>query len=282
MPHDYYYPLILILGALVAAYFLLRRRSCKKPTAVVDPKPIPVPTVVPGKFYLGIALSHVDSRRYNGWEGKLGGTIPDVKLFEKNLSLRGFKTQLVLDGAATRSNVSRVLNQYAENAKAGDLVCIAYSGHGNNVLDTTGEENDGQDETWVLWDGEFIDDELWLILKKFKPGVRVLMFSDSCHSGTMYRNARRDTTLKVIEMADSENLDCHLKYFGGCLDAQFSMDMGNNGLFTRTLWGSVYKNRKMTYDMLFKRLYDRMPPDQKPTYHNMGTIIEKFNTDDIF
>ena len=102
MPHDYYYPLILILGALVAAYFLLRRRSCKKPTAVVDPKPIPVPTVVPGKFYLGIALSHVDSRRYNGWEGKLGGTIPDVKLFEKNLSLRGFKTQLVLDGAATR------------------------------------------------------------------------------------------------------------------------------------------------------------------------------------
>jgi hypothetical protein len=51
----------------------------------------------------------------------------------------------------------------------------------------TGEEGDKLDETWCLYDGQLIDDEVFLELNRFAPGVRVLVFSDSCHSGTVVR-----------------------------------------------------------------------------------------------
>ena len=50
------------------------------------------------------------------------------------------------------------------------------------------EEADKQDETWCLYDGQLIDDELYFELSRFAAGVRILVFSDSCHSGTVTRN----------------------------------------------------------------------------------------------
>src|SRR5262249_54251792 len=38
-----------------------------------------------------------------------------------------------------------------------------------------------------LYDGQLIDDELYLELSRFGKGVRVLVLSDSCHSGTVTR-----------------------------------------------------------------------------------------------
>jgi hypothetical protein len=55
------------------------------------------------------------------------------------------------------------------------------------VDDVTGEEADRLDETWCLYDGQLIDDELYLELSRFAAGVRILVLSDSCHSGTVTR-----------------------------------------------------------------------------------------------
>jgi hypothetical protein len=64
---------------------------------------------------------------------------------------------------------------------------MTYSGHGGQVPDVSGDEADKQDETWCLYDGQLIDDELYLELSRFKAGVRILVLSDSCHSGTVTR-----------------------------------------------------------------------------------------------
>ena len=56
--------------------------------------------------------------------------------------------------------------------------------------DVWGDEADKQDETWCLYDGQLIDDELYFELSKFAPGVRILVLSDSCHSGTVVRAGR--------------------------------------------------------------------------------------------
>ena len=53
--------------------------------------------------------------------------------------------------------------------------------------DVIGEEADKLDETWCLYDGQLIDDELYFELSKFAAGVRILVLSDSCHSGTVVR-----------------------------------------------------------------------------------------------
>ena len=44
------------------------------------------------------------------------------------------------------------------------------------------------EETWVLYDRQLVDDELYKIWSKFKPGVRILVLSDSCHNGTVTRD----------------------------------------------------------------------------------------------
>ena len=53
--------------------------------------------------------------------------------------------------------------------------------------DTNHDEPDKKDETWCLFDGQLIDDELYFELSRFAAGVRVLVLSDSCHSGSVTR-----------------------------------------------------------------------------------------------
>jgi hypothetical protein len=74
------------------------------------------------------------------------------------------------------------------------LFFLSYSGHGGQVPDVTGDEDDKQDETWCLYDGQLLDDELYYELSRFAAGVRILVLSDSCHSGTV----TRDLPLTVV------------------------------------------------------------------------------------
>jgi metacaspase-1 len=66
--------------------------------------------------------------------------------------------------------------------QSGDLLFVSYSGHGGQITDVSGEEDDKLDETWCLYDGEPIDDEVFLELRRIAAGVPVLVLSDSCHS----------------------------------------------------------------------------------------------------
>jgi hypothetical protein len=54
------------------------------------------------------------------------------------------------------------------------------------VPDLNGDESeDGFDEAWALYDRQLIDDELYDLFGEFESNVRILMVSDSCHSGTV-------------------------------------------------------------------------------------------------
>jgi hypothetical protein len=80
--------------------------------------------------------------------------------------------------------------------RADDIFLLTYSGHGGQVPDTNGDEPDRKDETWVLYDGELVDDELHELYTQFKSGTRVVVLSDSCHSGTVTR-AMYDRTAPI-------------------------------------------------------------------------------------
>jgi hypothetical protein len=136
---------------------------------------------------LNIGLNAVDPVHYGGWSGELAACERDATDMAALAKAQKMKPTVLLTRAATRRKMIAAMNAAAKTLKKGDLFFLTYSGHGGQVPDVTGEEPDKRDETWCLYDGQLIDDELYFELAKFASGVRILVLSDSCHSGTVTR-----------------------------------------------------------------------------------------------
>jgi len=141
----------------------------------------------PKAISLQLGLNAVDPKHYEGWGGELNACEFDAKDMAALAKTAGISPKILLTRRATRANALRTMRAAAKTLKTGDLFFLTYSGHGGQVDDVSGEEQDKLDETWCLYDGELIDDELYLELSRFAKGVRVLVLSDSCHSGTVTR-----------------------------------------------------------------------------------------------
>nr|AYM54003.1 peptidase C14 caspase catalytic subunit p20 [Pyxidicoccus fallax] len=141
-------------------------------------------------YSLNIGLNSVDPAHYAGWDGALLACEADAEDMELIARAQDFGTvRKVLTREATRERILKELDEAAQVLQPGDLFLLTYSGHGGQLPDRNNDEVDAQDETWVLYDGELIDDEIYVALSKLRQDVRVLMFSDSCHSGTVSRMA---------------------------------------------------------------------------------------------
>ncbi len=144
----------------------------------------------PKGLSLHIGINEVHAADYAGWTGPLAACEYDAHDMAAIAQAQGIKSTLLLTKKATRSSVLAALRKAAKALTAGDFFFMSFSGHGGQVPDVSGDEADKQDETWCLFDGQLIDDELYYELSKFKSGVRILVLSDSCHSGTVVRAAR--------------------------------------------------------------------------------------------
>jgi hypothetical protein len=138
---------------------------------------------------LNIGLNAVDPAHYDGWSGELAACERDATDMAALARVQKMKPTMLLTRAATRAKTIAAIGAAAKVLKKGDLFLLTYSGHGGQVRDVTGEEPDQRDETWCLYDGQLIDDELYFELAKFASGVRILVLSDSCHSGTITRDS---------------------------------------------------------------------------------------------
>ena len=147
---------------------------------------------------LTIGLNTVDPRHYAGWNGRLAACEADARDMADIARARKFTVRRLLTRSATRRAVLAGIASAAGALRSGDIFLLTYSGHGGQVPDRNHDEPDLQDETWCLYDGELIDDEIYQALTRFKAGVRVLVLSDSCHSGTvtkaMFYAARAETS----------------------------------------------------------------------------------------
>ena len=137
---------------------------------------------------LHIGLNSVSPAHYAGWDGPLAACEFDAHDMAALARKQGMKPTELITKKATRAAVLSGLRGAAKALKAGDLFFLSYSGHGGQVPDSNGDERDRKDETWCLFDGQLIDDELYFALSQFSAGVRVLVLSDSCHSGSVTRD----------------------------------------------------------------------------------------------
>jgi len=135
-----------------------------------------------------IGVNRCDPAAYNGsWDGAMSSAENDVDTMEEIARRQGFETRVLKSEQATRENVTDAFRSAASELQAGDFFLVTYSGHGDHVPDISGDEEDRLDDTWCLHNGHFLDDELNVLLAGFRPGCRILVLSDSCHSGTMLK-----------------------------------------------------------------------------------------------
>ena len=134
-----------------------------------------------------VGLNSVDPKHYAGWSGDLVACEFDANDMAALARAQNIKPTVLLTRRATRANVLKAVRAAAKTLGEGDLLFISYSGHGGQMPDVSGDEPDKKDETWCLYDGELIDDEVFNELANFAEDVRIIVLSDSCHSGSVVR-----------------------------------------------------------------------------------------------
>ncbi|MCP4422969.1 MAG: caspase family protein [Chloroflexi bacterium] len=260
---------------------------------------------------LHIGINLVDPQHYGGWDGKLNACEADAEDMRDLANGQGFTTKILKTRDAVRKNVITEIRQAAASLDEGDIFLLTYSGHGGQIKDLSGDEADLMDETWVLYDGELIDDELYNLWAQFKPGVRIFVLSDSCHSGTVikdvfsdsedleredefvYRFMPADVALATYRAnkkfyqnvvddlpPEEKEIGASVKLISGCQDSQFSLDGQFNGLFTGTLL-RVWKNGgfKGDYSEFHQEIVAAIPEeyDQTPNYKIIGVADSTFD-----
>src|SRR5204863_9997322 len=108
-----------------------------------------------------LGLNSVDPAHYAGWAGKLNACEADAQDMAAIAKDKGMATTMLRSQKAKRSAVTKALADAAKKLVAGDILLLTYSGHGGQLPDRDGDEDDNTDETWCLYDGELSDDELY-------------------------------------------------------------------------------------------------------------------------
>ena len=166
---------------------------------------------VSGLFCVGIvdraeAAVHalvVGINDYTGGPPKLKGAVNDAEDVAAVLRARNIADVTVLtDADATREKTFAAWEAMVKNSAEGDLLVFTFAGHGINDPDQNGDEEDGQDETYLFVgfdevqhpEERLIDDELDAWLRQAgDAGRKVLFVADACHSGSPTRSVFGET-----------------------------------------------------------------------------------------
>jgi len=132
---------------------------------------------------------------YPGTHMDLQGCVNDATDWAATLAGRGFAVTTLLDDQATKAAMVAAMGNLIGKAAKNDSLVVTFSGHGTYQPDTDGDEVDGLDEALCPYDlqtngAALIDDEIKTLFATRKPGVRIVLIADSCHSGTVTRAAR--------------------------------------------------------------------------------------------
>jgi hypothetical protein len=210
-----------------------------------------------------VALTQVDYRAYSGWDGRCAGSNTDLERMYKTCREAGIERVVTLynERATTYAVLRQILlasKALEDSAKAGKspLMVFYYSGHGGAAYDYFRIEKDSMHQTMCLWDGQMVDDMLWDVLRKIPKGIRVIHITDTCNSGTNYRNIPRTLAKEYKDKYFRprqtrrlpEELSCDFVHFGGCDDGETSKgNVTYGGIFTYTLLQTVKPIGKSYY-----------------------------------
>ena len=169
----------------------------------------------------------------SGW-AKINGD-KDLPIVRDMLLANGFQSKDIVElknESATADAIRKALDALVSKAAKGDVIYIHFSGHGQQITDIHGDEEDGFDEAWIPIDAQFsyakgkyegenhiVDDQLnqWLSQLRSKVGAtgKITVVADACHSGGGSRGDKDETKYVVRGTSDAFVIPGNTKPFSG-------------------------------------------------------------------
>lgn len=210
---------------------------------------------------------------YRGTDGELRGCINDVENTQKYLcEYRGYQAEnitILTDDTPLKPTGKNIIDNIIKLFSSGaDQLWLSYSGHGCFIKDTSGDEEDGNDEALVPLDygenGVILDDHLRGLFSFLKPNSELRVVLDCCHSGTGMDLAFNLLTVgkigkfrkgwKLVRDKKYQPLRNKVIVISGCLDSQTSADATINrqpqGALTFALLKVLTQNPKCNFEEL--------------------------------
>ena len=167
----------------------------------------PFSTGAQTKRALLVGISNYSSNSASQWDDIHGAN--DVELLAPTLKSQRFRVTKVTDKQATAKRIRKEFASLAQSCRAGDVVYIHFSGHGQPFEDKNGDESDGWDESIIPYDAQkvyskglyeganhILDDELYgyfdQIRKKVGRKGFLCVVIDACHAGGSSRGDEMD------------------------------------------------------------------------------------------
>lgn len=140
--------------------------------------------------------------------------------------------QVLYDNQCTKEAVAAKIHQIGQRVGDNHYFIFYYSGHGTSMKDSSGDEQDGEDEAlcfvgpqgqlagkYFMTDDEFAE----TVMDSIHEGANILILTDCCHSGTI-----GDLEKEIWHGRNVISIT-------GCTDVQTSGDIGKGGIFTHSM-----------------------------------------------
>ncbi len=232
---------------------------------------------------------------------------------------QGFcSSTLLLGPDATIARVHSRLRGAAAESRAGDLFLITFYGHGGRKpVHTPRSSADSASRStlrgaWVLYDGSLDDAAMRAALAAFRPGVRILVISDSCYGGVpghadggllgqaldavpgqaidavpeqahggVPEQAHGDLLSQALdavpESASDARVAASVLVLSGCSPERLADGPGMPAHFTTALLRAWHDGgRTLDHRRFYERVAAEMPAYQRPTYHWVGVPDARF------
>ena len=171
----------------------------------------------PNQWALIIGISD-----YQNFGDEMGGDLPgavnDANAFRDvavaRLGVPEANVHLVLNASATRERIETEFTQWLPSVVGpDDIVWIFFAGHGSQVWDEDGDEEDGLEETICPTDVargspdmDIVDDEIALWLQGI-PAAEVVVFWDKCHAESSTRAVTPFARPRALDREPEQDLD---------------------------------------------------------------------------
>lgn len=219
----------------------------------------------------------------SGWT-KINGD-KDIPMVEDMLVTNGFSKQNIVElknEQATCAAIKAEFEKLISNSAAGDYVYIHFSGHGQQITDLDGDEEDGFDEAWIPYDAQFafakgqyeghnhlLDDQLNGYLHRLRQKVgdsgKIVVIADACHSGSGSR-AETDEQFVVRGTSDAfvianakttavaPSYPIQWTFISACKSYQSNYEYKGNGSLTYALYQQRENFAKVSSKQIRQRI----------------------------